>query len=132
MATISTPSQIKTTTLEALHNQRVLLVFGNGDNQLAEAQLDVAAKHVTDFHERDLVLAGLAGSDPAVPALLLSAPSDAKSRVRFHVKAGEFTVILIGRDGGEKLRSHQPILWETLQHTIDAMPMRQGEMRRKP
>lgn len=130
MATIATPSQMKTTTLDALHNKRVLLVFGNGDNQLAEAQLTVAATHAAGFRERDLVLAGLAGSDPAVPAMMLSAPSDTASRKRFHVKAGEFTVILVGKDGGEKMRSHQPILWETLQSTIDAMPMRKDEMHR--
>lgn len=125
-----TPAQVKTTTLESLHNQRVLLVFGNGDNRLAEAQLEVAAKHIDGFQERDLVLAGLAGSNPAVPAVQLSASSDTASRNRFRVKAGEFTVILVGKDGGEKMRSYHPIRWETLQSTIDGMPMRRDEMRR--
>jgi len=36
-------------------------------------------------------------------------------------------VVLIGKDGGEKLRSAQPITAERLFATIDAMPMRQSE-----
>lgn len=118
-----------TTTLESLrNNKRVLLVFSNGDNRLAETQLDVAAKHVDGFRDRDLLLAGLAGSNPAVPTTLLSPTADIAARKRFHVKLGEFTVLLLGKDGGEKLRSNKPILWEKLQSTIDAMPMRKDEM----
>jgi hypothetical protein len=53
------------------------------------------------------------------------------ARRRFHVRPNDFTVILIGKDGGEKLRAHQPISLDTLRSTIDAMPMRQEEMRSK-
>lgn len=119
-------------TLRAMRDhQRALLVFSNGNNQLAEAQLNIAATHVDGFRDRDLLLVGLAGSNDAVPSALLSAPDDAAARKRFDIKPGEFTVILIGKDGGEKLRSHQPISWEKLQSTIDAMPMRQDEMQRR-
>ncbi len=118
-------------TLESLrdHN-RVLLVFSSGNSKPAEEQLTIAAEHVDGFRERGLVLAGISGSDPAVPSVTLSAAEDAAVRERFHVQAGQFTVLLIGKDGGEKLRSHQPISWKTLQSTIDAMPMRQEEMNR--
>jgi hypothetical protein len=51
------------------------------------------------------------------------------ARRRFHIRPNDFTVILIGKDGGEKLRSRQPISLDTLRSTIDAMPMRQEEMR---
>jgi hypothetical protein len=37
--------------------------------------------------------------------------------------------LLIGKDGGVKLRSNSPISNEKLFRTIDAMPMRQREMR---
>lgn len=100
------------TTLDALRDRnRVLLVFSNGDNALSEAQLDVAARHAQEFRERDLVLVGLSGTDASVPALLLAPGGDKAARNRFHVTTGEFTVILIGKDGGEKLRSHQPMPW---------------------
>jgi hypothetical protein len=118
-------------TLQAMRDhQRALLVFGNGDNQLAEGQLTIAASHIDGFRERDLLLVGLVGSNEALPSALLSPSDDAAARKRFGIKSGEFTVILIGKDGGEKLRSHQPISWEKLQSTIDSMPMRQAEMQR--
>lgn len=40
-----------------------------------------------------------------------------------------FQNLLIGKDGGVKLRSNSPISNEKLFETIDAMPMRQREMR---
>ena len=121
-------TQAPGTTLDALRDhRRVLLVFANGDNELAAAQLAVAAKHASEFRERDLVLAGVQGTDAAVPMAELSVAADASARARFHVAAGQFTVLLIGKDGGEKMRSHKPIPWDTLQTTIDAMPMRRQE-----
>ena len=124
-------AQGKPITLQSVRDrQRVLLVFSNGNNQLAEAQLTIAAEHIDGFRERDLLLVGIAGSNPALHSAVLSPAEDAAQRKRFHVAEGQFTVMLIGKDGGEKLRSHQPIPWETLRSTIDAMPMRQDEMQR--
>lgn len=53
-------------------------------------------------------------------------------RRRFEVPAGEFRAILVGKDGGAKLRSALPIPSDTLFAEIDAMPMRQDETRRAP
>lgn len=48
---------------------------------------------------------------------------------RFGVKDASFTVILIGKDGGEKGRWSQPPSWEEdIFPLIDGMPMRQSEM----
>lgn len=119
----------KHVTLASLRDrQRVLLVFANGDNQLAETQLTIAAKHGDGFRQRDLLLVGLSGSNDLAPTAMLSSADDAAARKRFDVHPGQFTVILIGKDGGEKMRSNQPIPWERLQQTIDAMPMRRDEM----
>ncbi len=52
-------------------------------------------------------------------------------RRRFHIAPANFTVILLGKDGGEKLRTTQPLPWPHLRDTIDAMPMRQQEVRQK-
>ena len=41
-----------------------------------------------------------------------------------------FTVILVGKDGGEKYRSDQPLSQKKLYAIIDAMPMRREEMRK--
>lgn len=44
-----------------------------------------------------------------------------------HIRSG-FTVLLIGKDNGEKLRSHQPVTTKKLFGLIDAMPMRKEEI----
>ncbi|MGI4806175.1 MAG: DUF4174 domain-containing protein [Janthinobacterium lividum] len=36
---------------------------------------------------------------------------------------------MIGKDGGEKLRSNQAVSLEKLYNTIDDMPMRKNEMK---
>ncbi len=52
---------------------------------------------------------------------------------KYKASAQGFTFILFGKDGGEKMRSHEPVSLEKLYRTIDAMPMRQEEMKqRKP
>jgi len=40
-----------------------------------------------------------------------------------------FASILVGKDGGVKLRSNAPVSAERLSNVIDAMPMRRREMR---
>ena len=42
-----------------------------------------------------------------------------------------FQAVLVGKDGGAKLRTTKPITALELMVTIDAMPMRQEEMRRR-
>jgi len=115
------------------HN-RVLVVFspdGQDDrfrNQLA--QLD--GKEMAD---RDLTLvpvlvhwdqydADLGNSH----APFTSAKAQADIRRHLHVPPGDFTVILLGKDGGEKLRSHKLLTMEQLNNLIDSMPMRRQEM----
>ena len=41
----------------------------------------------------------------------------------------EFSIVLIGKDGTEKLRRNRPITAAEIFALIDAMPMRQAEMR---
>ena len=48
---------------------------------------------------------------------------------KFSIQNADFEVILIGLDGGEKLRRQQPVSTEKLFSTIDVMPMRKAEMR---
>lgn len=43
-----------------------------------------------------------------------------------------FSVVLIGKDGGEKLRQTSPLAPADLFALVDAMPMRQAEMRERP
>lgn len=49
--------------------------------------------------------------------------------VETHFGAPAFSVVLIGKDGGEKLRRAVPLAPKELFAIIDAMPMRQAELR---
>jgi len=46
--------------------------------------------------------------------------------------ATAFSVVLIGKDGGEKLRQSTPLAPAELFAIVDAMPMRQAEIKRRP
>ncbi|WP_190510597.1 DUF4174 domain-containing protein [Leptolyngbya sp. FACHB-321] len=59
----------------------------------------------------------------------LSSASADRLRQQFGIPPEEFAVILVGKDGTEKQRSQTPVDLELLFRTIDAMPMRQQEMR---
>jgi len=62
---------------------------------------------------------------------LLSEKSVQAIRKRLGVQAGTFQVLLIGKDGGVKLRSREPVSVNDLFGLIDSMPMRQQEMESK-
>lgn len=127
----------KTTPL--LDNMRPLYVFtpSISDSRAAE-QLSALHENKIEADERQLVVvledqSQTLATLPQDPVLRLT-PQDsdqAAARHRFKVSRGDFTVILAGKDGGEKLRSHQPIPFARLRETIDSMPMRQQEMHRK-
>lgn len=120
---------------------RVLLIFSPSDRSPEfERQLDLLDKHAYDLRDRDLVLLPVVTvAKPPANANTLRAghPPFASQteqlalRHRFHVAPNEFTVILIGKDGGEKLRQQTPISIDKLNAVIDAMPMRQDEMRQR-
>jgi hypothetical protein len=52
-------------------------------------------------------------------------------RKKFDTPLGNFTLILVGKDGGVKLRRQSQTQLTDIFALIDSMPMRQEEMRRK-
>lgn len=50
------------------------------------------------------------------------------ARSRFGIERGAFAAVLVGKDGGEKFRSEEPVPAEKLFGLIDAMPMRRQEI----
>ncbi len=104
--------------------RRVLVVSASTaeDPALAE-QRRILAAWKTNAVARDLTIVEIVGDtvrgagDPA-----------AALRRRYHLPTA-FTAILIGKDGGEKLRSAKPFPAAALEATIDAMPMRKAGQR---
>ncbi len=119
-------------TLAGMHDRyRPLLVFEGGNAKQTEQQLMALASHSSELRDRQVVIVGAEGTNKSVPTFMLSEDEWRTAQRRFKVKPDEFTVILLGKDGGEKMRSHQPIPWDQLQTKIDAMPMRKEEAGRR-
>jgi hypothetical protein len=117
MALLSAPA----TGISAMQwEKRVLLVSAADarDPALAE-QRRIVARWRSGADARDLAMVEIVGD--AVQGANDSAPA---LRRRFALPATGFAVVLIGKDGGAKLRGTRPLSAATLAETIDAMPMR--------
>jgi hypothetical protein len=82
------------------------------------------------FRERDLLLIEVVDDGPSrLEDRPLTTAADERLRNRFDVELSAFRVILVGKDGTEKRRDEAPVSAQSIFDTIDAMPMRQREMR---
>ncbi len=122
---------------------RVLLVFAPSDRDPRYVQqAKLLARHGAEMQERDLVVVPVvtergpqitADTLRVIPGPGLSDEEQLLVRQRLHVAPETFAVVLLGKDGGEKLRVMAPLGIDRLNQTIDAMPMRQDEIKqRKP
>ncbi len=120
-------------TLAAMHDcYRPLLVFAaSADDSQLQAQISQLQSNSDGSKERQLLLVPilLPGGNLSLPEIhtpsaTFTPEEEAAARSKFH-QHSNFEVVLLGKDGGEKLRSTTPISFEKLQSLIDAMPMRQ-------
>jgi hypothetical protein len=104
--------------------RRVLIVSAPSaeDASLAE-QRRVLAGWKAKGDDRDLTIVEVVGDQ-------VRGASDSAATIRRKYRLpATFTAILIGKDGGEKLRSAKPFPAAALEATIDAMPMRKAGQR---
>ncbi len=112
---------------------RPLLIFApKPDDSQMGIQLRLLNEHAAEAQDRQIVPIALPYNAPGPSDLQLSASEAETARRRFHVAPGDFQVILLGKDGGAKLRSSKPVPMKKLEETIDTMPMRQEEMHTRP
>jgi len=82
--------------------------------------------------DRDLLVFHILESgETTLGNLPLAEGSGGYLREKFSIKPGAFTVLLIGKDGGVKLRKEGQVKLQEIFSLIDSMPMRQREMREK-
>ena len=109
--------------------RRPLLVFAPS----AEAPLAVAlgaalGRADVGLFARDMIVIEVYGDDSAqADGAPLPTGTAAHLRQRFAVAATDELVVLLGKDGGEKLRTTSPDL-DAVFSLIDTMPMRRREM----
>jgi len=119
------------TTLATLRDAyRPFLIFSaKPDDPALLAQLHKLKDAAPGLTSREVLLIAIPFDNPSPTETNLTPSEALAARRRFHVAPTEFTVILLGKDGGEKFRSRNPVSFDKLRDLIDSMPMRQGEIR---
>ncbi|MEM7793486.1 MAG: DUF4174 domain-containing protein [Cyanobacteria bacterium P01_C01_bin.118] len=112
---------------------RVVLVFApDSDDALLTEQIANFSGMGAGFSSRDLIVVKIVSEE----AISLNGKVDTNLASQpfyehFSVQKADFTVMLVGKDGTIKLRQNQPVTSQRLFSVIDAMPMRQREMRER-
>ena len=111
----------------------VVISAGTSDDAPAREQRAALLMHAAALDERDMVVFVALRNGEVEPVHgPAPAPADVRDLLRRNPpsKAGGFEVLLVGKDGGVKLRSERPVRAEDLFALIDTMPMRRQEMKR--
>jgi hypothetical protein len=125
-------------TLRAMRNcYRPLLVFAPAlDHPQLVNQFNQLKTQTVELKRRDVLYVPIVPEGhnqpipvSKVPTARLSEDELAAVRLRFKVEPGDFLVILIGKDGGEKLNSRTPVAVDQLERLIDSMTMHKSEMK---
>lgn len=99
-----------------LSEDRQLLIFGIETHEsLVKQQISLLDSLQSDLMDRDLTIVTVLGN--------------AEFYRKYNIKPKEFAVILIGKDGTEKVRWNKIAFPKEIFSIIDAMPMRKQEMR---
>ena len=103
-------------------NRRLLVFAPSAGHEAYARQLQLLEGREPGCQDRDLL---------TEPFFEDGSDGSAAARSRFRVEGGAFVAVLVGRDGGEKFRSAEPVPPEKLFDLIDAMPMRRREVQNK-
>jgi hypothetical protein len=121
LAAIAVMNSSNASPLDEFHwKSRVLVVSAPAGDGAAVAQRRIYQAAAKGMSERQIVLAEALDD------------SDRSRQIRSRVSADgkQFQVFLVGKDGHTALSSSRPLAADDLFARVDAMPMRQDEMRR--
>jgi hypothetical protein len=118
------PAMRSTVTLaELMDRARPLLIFAPDakDMQLMD-QIAIVQAHSKGAKTHSLLPVAIPESGEVSVGKMLNPEAAAEARRRFHVAPGEFAVVLLGKDGREKLRSSKPLPFQRLKNVMDGKP----------
>lgn len=113
---------------------RLVLIHGSGNHPHTRDQLEQLLQQKEGLADRDLVVILLDSQSEEVQIKFGAdqIPLDYKAIVsKRKIDPHYFQVLLIGKDGGTKLKKGKTVPLETIFSLIDRMPMRQAEMKEK-
>jgi hypothetical protein len=112
---------------------RLLFLFApDGNNPLfRDLQSDILAQKA-EVEDRDMLIFEVLERGPSrVNAAPIARQMAESIRGRFAIPRNTFALILVGKDGGVKLKRNDQTSLAEVFALIDSMPMRKNEMRRK-
>lgn len=108
---------------------RVLIVFTPDPDGVALNKQNAILASVPDgLSDRDMVIIRVTANGDVTIKNRMHASSASSFYKRYNVRAGQFRVVLVGKDGTVKLDQSEPVTTSDLFALIDSMPMRQYEM----
>lgn len=114
------------------HNRLLLIFMPDEAHEAYQVQVKELKGKEKSMAERDILVFSIFNEQVKLPdGQVLSAEEARSLRESFIIPAKESVVLLIGKDGTEKLRSRDLITARRLFLTIDAMPMRNQEIASK-
>jgi hypothetical protein len=112
---------------ELTWKNRIIIVFGDVSDQRVAQQIKILTDQRSELGERDLVVIGVNDDDAKAFFGSVSKLDVAALRREADIKKDRFQVVLVGKDGGIKLRSDTVVNDVDMFDVIDRMPMRRAE-----
>lgn len=111
-------------------NNRILVLFADDSTQQAyQDQINLLKSHNNGVLERDLVIFSIFNNQCSLLGDQIISDASAREIRQRLSPATSYSIYLIGKDGGVKLKKDQVLEVEELFSVIDKMPMRRREMR---
>ncbi|MCA6078478.1 DUF4174 domain-containing protein [Fulvivirga sedimenti] len=100
----------------------IILLADSPDNKNFKTQMKIFGMEKKEMEERDLIV--LTNHSAEIPV------SDRMQLFQKYASVNtDFTILLLGKDGGVKLKKNEPVSASELFSLIDSMPMRRSEMK---
>ncbi|OAQ42318.1 hypothetical protein A5893_04190 [Pedobacter psychrophilus] len=101
-------------------NREVILFYPNNKADIASKQLKILSADLAGLSERQIRI-----------IRVVTNSKDFENYSPLKINPNLFTVVLVGKDGGQKFSSNEIITSAKLYDLIDQMPMRKQEMKGK-
>jgi hypothetical protein len=118
------PSSLKQWLANHQWKNRIILLYAPSASAAElKRQREIFAADPTGIKERDLIVREVLADN-------LSEADQTYLKGKLNVSESTFQVLLIGKDGGVKIRQRTPLATKQLYGTIDGMYMRKQEMKK--
>jgi len=110
---------------------RIIIINNGPDKLTSDRQKQLLLKDIAGLQERHLLIFEI-GQD-LIRDILNEKNYEIHQNLldKLDLNSGAYEILLIGKDGGVKLRSSVPVTDNEIYNLIDQMPMRQVEMQKQ-